>query len=331
MQQHPRLLAPERYETNLVASLVGVGEEREHSALDGGHAVSGGHRAARVDDEEYQVPLPPLAQILAQVFAAQYEARRYPAPLLLMWSRCTERRRKRYVVSRRFGFAVAHRVSVNARDPATSAQGSAASFLWDFQTNGIELPGRGEVPLTRAGFPIIGLPGRISYRGSGVILSPVFWRTVAARRVRVGVFVLGEGGQLFGVYAGVVEGVAPAAVREGEQGSPAHVVGLYRAAGLPGGDGTGGLGGDEISPQAIHSELRAEDGYFVQRIVGEVRGGEPLAGFFHPSGELTIGFGPFVGELGGVRFIVQPAAYDLHPLGGVGGAGDFDRDPEPVE
>ena len=60
---------------DLVAALVGVGEQAEHGALDGAHARAGGHRAGGVDDEQHEVALAALADGLAQVAAAQHERR----------------------------------------------------------------------------------------------------------------------------------------------------------------------------------------------------------------------------------------------------------------
>src|SRR3712207_3541988 len=79
-QEHLRLLAPEGDKSHLVASLVGVGEQREDGALHGGHPPPGGHRPARVHDEEDEIALASLAHVLPQVRATQDEPLPRPAP-----------------------------------------------------------------------------------------------------------------------------------------------------------------------------------------------------------------------------------------------------------
>ena len=61
--------AAERDQADLVAPLVGVGQQRQHGALDRAHPLPRGHRAGGVDDEQHQVALAALADGLAQVAA----------------------------------------------------------------------------------------------------------------------------------------------------------------------------------------------------------------------------------------------------------------------
>jgi hypothetical protein len=74
-----------------------------------------------------------------------------------------------------------------------------------------------------------------------------------------GTFHLGEGVlQLLRVDAWLLEGTAPAAVGEGEQGGALHVVEEYDVAGVPGGQGAGGLRRNEVAAQAVHAQSGAE-------------------------------------------------------------------------
>jgi hypothetical protein len=139
-------------------------------------------------------------------------------------------------------------------------------------------------------------------------------RSTASRRVRVRVS--GEDIlQLFGIYAGIFEGTAPAAVREREQRGPAHVVRGDDATPFPGGQSPGGLRGHEVAAQPVHAELRAQVGYLVESLLGQVRGGEAPPSLLHAAGELLVVGGPPVGEGGGISLVAQAAADYLDPLG----------------
>ena len=80
----------------------------------------------------------------------------------------------------------------------------------------------------------------------------------AVRRVRV----LGESIlQFLRVYAWLLEWAASAAVREGQQGRPFHVVEYHFVPGVPGRQRTRGLRCHEIAAQAVDAEFRAEGRY----------------------------------------------------------------------
>ena len=64
---------PERDQPDLVPALVGVAQQRQHRAGDGGHPPPRGHRAGGVDGEQHEVALAALALGAAQVAAVQQQ------------------------------------------------------------------------------------------------------------------------------------------------------------------------------------------------------------------------------------------------------------------
>ena len=133
------------------------------------------------------------------------------------------------------------------------------------------------------------------------------------------------------VQAGGVERVAAAAVRQGEPGRDADVLLGHCVAVMPRGQGDRGPGGDQVGAHAVHAERAAHRADLAQRGVWQVDTGETLAGRGHLGGQrLGIGGEP-PGELRRVRFVGEPAAYNLGPFGWILAGGYLHGQPEPVQ
>src|SRR5918995_721936 len=144
--------------------------------------------------------------------------------------------------------------------------------------------------------------------------------------------VCGEGVfDLFGVYAGLLEGAAPAAVREGQEGGPLHVVEVHLVPGIPGRQRAGGLGGYQVAAEAVHTEVGAEGRDPKQSILVQTDAGKPPPGRYHAGRKLRILARPFRGELPRVRLVAQPAPDDLDPVGGFWISYYLDGDAEAVK
>src|SRR4051794_1976624 len=101
--------------------------------------------------------------------------------------------------------------------------------------------------------------------------------------------VFGEGVfDLFGVYAGLLEGAAPAAVREREQGGPLHVFELHLVPGVPGCQCPGGLGRDQVAAEAVHTEVGAEGGDPEQNLLVQTDTRKPSPGRLYGGGEFRV-------------------------------------------
>jgi hypothetical protein len=150
-------------------------------------------------------------------------------------------RREREVLRDLTGIAVADGMPVVSDHAAPAPQRPAAALLRHLQTDRLELPGGGEGSLTGAWLRSGGLRCVIPRSAATVRRG-----STTSRRVRVGIF--GEDLlQLPGIYAGSLEGTAPAAVREGEHRGPAYVIRGDDAASLPGSQSPGSLRGHEIA------------------------------------------------------------------------------------
>ena len=108
-------------------------------------------------------------------------------------------------------------------------------------------------------------------------------------RVRVGRrAVLDRLLELLVVQAGRVEGVAAAAVRQGELGGGADVFHLDDGPAGPGGVGDRSTGGDQVGAHPVDVERRADLGDLAQRGVGQDDVREAGLGFDDPLGELAL-------------------------------------------
>ena len=77
-------VAAEGDQPDLVAALVGVEQQAEDRGLDLLHPLARGHRAGRVDAEEHEVGLAPLAPGGAEVAGLEPQPTRAPAPCPLV-------------------------------------------------------------------------------------------------------------------------------------------------------------------------------------------------------------------------------------------------------
>src|SRR5919112_3113565 len=102
--------------------------------------------------------------------------------------------------------------------------------------------------------------------------------------------------QFLGVNAWLLEGAAPATVREGQQGGPLHVACEHFVSLVPGGQRARGLRRHEVAPQAVDSEFRAEGRDPEQDILIQSYPGKPEPGRFYRDGELVIRGRPYRGE-----------------------------------
>ena len=117
------------------------------------------------------------------------------------------------------------------------------------------------------------------------------------------------------VQAGGVEGVAAAAVRQGQPGRGADVLLGHRVAAVPGGQGDRGPGGDQVGTHAVHAERAAHRADLAQRGVRQVDTEQAVASLGHLGGQrLGVGGEP-PGERRRVGFEGEPAAYHLGPFG----------------
>ncbi len=137
--------------------------------------------------------------------------------------------------------------------------------------------------------------------------------------------------QLLLVQAGRVEGVAPAAVREGQLCGGAHVLGGDRGASGPGGQGHGGAGHHDVSAQPVHLERGADGGDLTERRVPEHDRGQQCAGCVDPDRELLLLLRPALGETVRIGVVGKSAADHLGPLGRLPGGGDLDGQAESVQ
>src|SRR5919112_1102884 len=158
-------------------------------------------------------------------------------------------------------------------------------------------------------------------------------RTGAVRSVgRFGVRLLPEGVlQLFRVEARLLEGSAPAAVREGKERGAAHVLRSDLTPIFPSGQGARGLRGHYVAAQTVHPELGAQGGYLVKDIFRDPGLREPLPGPGHRVGGFGVDGGPPPREALGVGLVVEAPAYYLYPLVRIAATDHLDRYTEAVQ
>src|SRR5918993_619074 len=80
--------------------------------------------------------------------------------------------------------------------------------------------------------------------------------------------------QFLGVYAWLLEGAASAAVREGQQGRPFHVVEDHFVPGVPGRQRARCLRRYEVAAEAIDAEFRTESRYPEQDVLIQADAGK---------------------------------------------------------
>src|SRR5918992_640423 len=285
----------------LIAALVGIVQEGEYGALDGGHAFAGRHRAARVDQEEDQVPLSPLPDVLTQIAGTNLDPRSLTAPSPLVRRRGPYGRRQRHVPRALSVLPIRDRMPGLTRNAAPAAKRSSLALLDNLEPHRVERIRSCVAPLSGSRLCLRRLSHATRYLPDILARRRRERATVRAFR-RVGVF--GEGVlQFFGIHARLLERPSSAAVREGQQSGPLHVVENHFGPGIPCGQRTGGLGCNQVAAQAIDAEFRAEGRYPEQDVLVQADAGKQQTGRFHGSRELRVHVRPFSGELPRVSLV----------------------------
>ena len=124
---------------------------------------------------------------------------------------------------------------------------------------------------------------------------------------------------------------APAPVRQRQPGRGPDVVGRHRIAAGPGRQRDRCLRGDQVGPQPVDVERRAQGGDLAQGVVTQHDGRQPLPGQDDLCCQRGVRLGVHRGEAGWVGLVGQPAADDVGPFGRFAGRRDLDRQSEPVE
>ncbi len=154
-------------------------------------------------------------------------------------------------------------------------------------------------------------------------------------RVKVGVRTGGglvqRLGQSVFVQARRVERATAAAVRQGQAGGAADVVGVHGLPTLPGGQRDRGAGHDHIRAHPVHVERRTDRGDLAQCGVGQFDSGQPVAGGGDPGGQCGLLHRPAGGEGFRVGVVGQPAAHHLGSHRRLSAGCDLDGQPEAVQ
>ena len=133
------------------------------------------------------------------------------------------------------------------------------------------------------------------------------------------------------VEPGGVERVAPPAVRQREPGGGPDVGLGHAVAAVPGGVGDGGAGGDEVGPEPVDLERRADLGDEQQLGVAELDGADQRLRAGEAFADRGLRVGPRRHERLRVRVVRHPPPDDLGAQHRVPRGGDLDGQPEPVE
>ena len=177
---------------------------------------------------------------------------------------------------------------------------------------------------------IVGVPGSVIGVPGAVV------GVLGAIGVLGAVLVLGAGfpeGIVEGllVQAGGVEGVAAAAVRQGQPGRGADVLLGHHVAAGPGGQRDRGPGGDQVGTHAVHAERPAHRADLAERGVRQVDVRQAVASRRDLRCQRGGVGGEAAGECGGAGLEGQPAADHLGPFGRVVAGRRLHGQAEPVE